>query len=822
MKKNLTFLMMSLSLILRVTLQPVQAQQQESSKVAQQGSSKISGIVTDAETKAPVAFATIALLEDDTRKPVNGAMSDEKGRFTISKVTAGKYKLKVNFLGYTPTFSPVLTITGKDEVIDVGNITLTPDAKALREVKIVGERPLVEEKVDRTVYNADKDISNAGGTAADLLQKVPSLSVDPDGNVQLRGSANVQVLINNKPSAILAGNLSEALKQIPADMIKAVEVITSPSSRYDAEGTAGIINIITKKEGGQGINGSAAITGGTRANNGNGSLSVRRGNLGLNGRLGVNHFTSNSSLTNTTFVPTANSTSIQGGSMDFNGAFINSQLEFDYSLTPKSTILGSVRVSGANTLQKNDQEVSMVRDNKVLQDFNNAIRSKSLRLSTDYNLDFTRTFSKPQQELSILALYSVANADNTIRQRYANDGEEPYLLKRNTNEGSNKELTFQVDYVQPFDNKSLLEVGAKSILRKVRSDAFYRSTDLLSGAGADIVDEMRYGQDVYAAYLTYGFTAFQQLQVKLGGRYEYTDIQADIASQGAGFTSDYDNITPSLALAYTHKEKHTYKANFTQRIQRPSLYYLNPYRMEQTSNTVLQGNPDLKPELTNLLEIGYSTYLKTTSLSATLYSRFTDNAIEALANIDAQDVVTLTFRNIARKESYGISLTGSTKPMKSWTLGGSLNLYHMSLQSTYNSNSGWINNLNLYSSYIFAKGFSAQANWVRNSRNVQLLGSYAPFSFHSLAFKKEMFDKRGGLSLTFDNPFRANMRMRGDAEVTSTPISPIAYEKVVLISNYNRAVRVTLDYRFGKADKQKAIRKSKSIRNDDVKQGEGS
>ncbi|WP_101443398.1 TonB-dependent receptor domain-containing protein [Pontibacter ramchanderi] len=835
MKKSLLLALLGLSTVPALAQAPQAAPQQATAVMAApRGNATIVGIVQDADTKKPVEFATVALISMATGKPIDGAMADDKGRFTISKVGVGKYRLQVSFLGYQQKLVEDVTVTSDNASVNVGVVAIASDAKKLNEVVITGEKPLVEEKIDRTVYNAEKDITNTGGNAADVLQKVPSLALDNDGNVQLRGSSNVRVLINNKPSAIMAGSVADALKQIPADQIKSVEVITSPSAKYDAEGTAGIVNIITKKDGGlQGVTGSVAATAGTRASSGNASLNIRRGKLGINGTFGGNMFYNHGNMTNT--IISENNTSFQSGKTRINGRFMNALLGFDYDINPKNNISGGIRSNGGIFRMENDQDVFSGQGSALSQDFRNEIRNRNGRIGTDYNLDYTHTFKKPGQELALLSLYSITDTENNIRQDNFNTGQDPFRLIRNMNDGANKELTFQADYTHPFANKTLFEIGTKSILRDVESDALNRTIPVGRSEDRNLVDFL-YEQDVYASYMTYGFMLKKTLNVKLGGRYEYTDIKGQYKSiandnepQESNFVDDYDNFIPSVALSYTLNQKHTFKANFTQRIQRPSFFFLNPYVQEQTSNTRVQGNPKLDAELTDLYELGYSTFFKTTSLNVTGYMRQTDNAIETVASISSEfdeqtqkniDITTLTFANIAKNKTYGVSLFGNTKPTNNWTIGGSSNFYYVDLNAGDNRrNSGWMYNVNMNSSYNLGKGITAQFNGGFNSRRIQLLGEFAAFSYHTLAFKKELFDKKGGISLGMDNPFRRSMKMRNDVDVAGTEESR-GYTQQIRINNFNRGFRVSFDYRFGKMDQQRAPKRKKSIRNDDAKQGD--
>jgi outer membrane receptor protein involved in Fe transport len=824
MKKNLLLLLLGLSTTAVLAQTPQGSSQPQQTAIpgtaTPKGNAKVSGSVVDADTKQPIEFATVALISLSTGKPVDGTMVDDKGNFTLQKVAAGQYKLNVSFLGYQLRTVENVTVASDNAEVKVGTVSLASDSKKLSEVVITGEKPLVEEKIDRTVYNAEKDITNAGGNAADVLQKVPALSVDTDGNVQLRGSSNVRVLINNKPSSIMAGSVADALKQIPADMIRSVEVITSPSAKYDAEGTAGIINIITKKDSGlQGVNGAVSATAGTRSSNGNASLNVRRGKFGINANASAVQFYNHGDMTNVTILPKYSvpsdfrSVREQFGDMKIRGGFLNAQLGFDYDITPKNSLSGSVRRNGGEFKMENDQRQVFTTNGETVDslNFHTDVLNRNKRQGTDFNLDFVHTFNKPQQELAFLSQYSVMDTDTRNYQDRYNVGEVPFYLQRNNNEGGNNELTLQVDYVHPFENKTTLEVGAKLIFRDVSSDGFYH--DIHPEAEFTEQEVFDYGQDVYASYLTYGFAVKKKLNVKLGGRYEHTDINANLYTADQAFSDSYDNIIPSVALSYTLKDKHTLKANFTQRIQRPSLFYLNPFDQEQAPGTVVRGNPNLDAELTDLYELGYSTFFGSSSISTNLYMRQTNNAIETVPQLEGNTTV-LTFANVAVNKTYGMSLFGSVKPVKAWTIGGSSNIYFVDLKSSQYENKGWMYNINMNSAYTFGKGFSAQFNGGFNSRRVQLQGSFASFSYHTLAFKKELFAGKGGISLGLDNPFRASMTMKND-------VNALDYEQHMRINNYNRGARVTFDYRFGKMDQQRAPKRKRSIRNDDAKQGDG-
>ncbi len=794
---------------------------------------KISGVVTDSTTSKPVEFATVSLVSIATGKPVDGTVTDARGRFTLSRVAYGSYSVTVSFIGYEPYTRPAFTVSEKDPEVELGRIVLKPIQNKLKEVTVVGEKPLIEDKVDRMVYNAEQDITNIGGNASDVLKKVPSLSVDLDGNVQLRGSANVRVLINNKPSSIMANSVAEALRQIPSDMIKSVEVITSPSAKYDAEGTAGIINIITKKNTLYGVNGSVGGSLGSRSANGNGNVNIRRGKVGFNASLGTHQQYNNKSENELerfiTEIPGAeaySSTLNQNGDFSRRGGGVFGQLGFDADLDSSNTIsVGMNLYRGTFRNRGNQFSRTVTKDGTQIIDTD--LSSQNKNNSLDLNLGYTHIF-KPQQELSVLGQWtngkmnSLSNQDNYLDQNEFIDN-----LLRNTNEGFNREMTFQVDYTHPFKNKTSLEVGSKAILRHAESDAMYRREFLSTGVQTETPNAFTYDQDVYSAYASYGFKLLKNYNVKSGARFEYTDLQGNyIAPARPAFTDNYSNFIPNILVSRNFKSQ-TVRAGYTQRIQRPQIWYLNPYVNEQDPKNVSFGNPELEPELTHSYELGYSNYFKTSSINLSVYWRQTNNAIESVRRIVGQgdglpidettwqkeNVAYTTYYNIGKNATYGLSLSGNTKPMPKWNIGGSLNLNYINLRSVLQNNAAWQYNVNVNSGYDFGKGLAAQFFGSYSSPRPTIQGKFSGFYYSSFSVRKELWQKKGSLSLGVDNPFAKAIRFKSE-------LSNETFVQNSLSQNYNRGVRVSFSYRFGKMEMNQQPRRKKTIRNDDAKAGE--
>ncbi len=780
---------------------------------------KVTGLVIDSLSRQPVQFATVTLTSTVTGKPVDGTLTNAQGFFSFSQVRRGSYSLTTSFLGYESSTQPTFIVSATRKEIAFNKILLNVSATKLQEVTIVAEKPLIEDKGDRLVYNAENDISNLGTTASDVLRKVPSVTVDADGNVQLRGSSNMRVLMNGKPSSILATNLAEALKQIPADIIKSVEVITSPSAKYDAEGTGGIINIITKKNNLAGVNGKVSVSGGNRGRYGTGSLNARRGKFGINSNLslyGNNNRSSIELVRESAEGVAVNNLYQNGSSRNLNNGFYG-QIEFDFDPDTLNAFTLSLSYNKNNylgTRQQNSLFVTPEERQQQYYDLRNIWGSNGL----DANFGYTHTF-KTKQELAVLAQVNRRESFDIYDNLQLNADRALIMRQLNDNDAPSQEKTLQVDYTQTFGNESVLEVGLKSIRRDSQSDAHYNFL-FPNRQDSLLINNFAYDQDVYAAYFTYAIQLKKKYNVALGSRYEFTHTQGKFENIAANeltrsmFKNDYDNLIPSISVARSFKEIHTVRASYTQRIQRPQIWLLNPYEMVEDFNNIYQGNPELDAELTHSYELGYSTYFKTNSLNASLFLRQTDNAIQELATQEKRtikgeevDVLLTTNANIARNVAYGFSLSGVTKPMPAWSVSPSLNLNYVNLKSPSFSNSGWQYNFTLNSSYEFKKGISAQFYGGYNSPKHSLQGEQRGYSYTSISVRKKFFKEKGAISVGVNNPF--NKTIRNGSTITTDTFSQNS-------TYYNpaRHWRISLDFNFGKMTSTQ--RQKKAIQNDDA------
>lgn len=787
-----------------------------------QGDSKISGIVLDSAAARGVEFASIALFNAADNKAIDGTTADESGKFAIVKVAPGTYKLMISFIGYKDKALSVKVEKGKDVVL--GSIQLVSSVQNLAEVTITGEKSLVEEKVDRLVFNAEKDITSKGGDASDLLRKVPMLSVDLDGNVSLRGSSNIRVLINNKPSTIIAANVADALKQIPADMIKSVEVITSPSAKYDAEGSGGIINIITKKNNLQGLTLNIDSGVGNRGSNLGLNGSYRKGKMGFTlggfGRAFYNKATS--VLDQTTYLGGSSFLTNQSSTAKDRGLFGQYSLGWDYDLGKNQALSAGLRYGTRNFIQKQDLTINQY-ENSVLN--NSSLRKvdrKDLSGTVDFNIDYIRTF-KPQQEWSISTLYSRTGLTNNFNTDLLNESGAVNSKLKNENKNENSELTLQTDYQTPLGKNQLIEFGAKGIFRTVNSDFKY----LTAGESGDFVlsttnpaGALNYKQNVAAGYLSYTLSTKNKYTFKLGTRYEYTGITADMGENKPIDIPAYGNLVPSINVSKALSGSTTLKAAYNRRIQRPGIQQLNPNVNLSNPQSISTGNPALSPELTDNFEVALSTNIKKTYINASVFARQTNNSITQvrMAVDTLQGAIVTTYENIGKQRAYGANIFANVYLTPKWTLNGSIDILHSYLEgqttgldgtSQAMSNSGFNYGGRLMSQISLQNGWGLQAFGFYRGKEIQLQGTRTGFYIYSLGFKKDFANKKGSIGFGAENFLTKGVRFTSD--LTSPQFVQTGATQL-----YNRNFKVTFSYSIGKMSFNAPKKKTKSVNNTDV------
>ena len=791
---------------------------------APKGNSKITGFVIDSAATKAIEFANIALYSKATGKPIDGTMADEKGKFTLKSIAAGDYKLMISFIGFKDKTIDNIKLT-KGQELDLGVVKMSPDIRTLDEVVVTGEKSLIEEKVDRLVYNAEKDLSARGGDASDVLKKVPMLSVDLDGNVSLRGSQNIRVLINNKPSTIVASSIADALKMIPADLIKSVEVITSPSAKYDAEGSAGIINIITKKSTLQGLTLSADAGVGARGSNLSLNGNYRQGKLGITlggfGRMFYNKAAT--TLDQTTLQNGVSLLTKQATSAYDNGLFGRYNIGFDYELAKNQSLTAGISFGTRNMIRTQDMTSNLFKNNALSSTTYRDVTTKDLSNNVDMNLDYIRTFKVPGREWSISTQYSRNNLTNNFNADLLSESNSLLSRQKNLNANLNQEATLQTDYQTPIKKNQMLEFGAKTIIRQVNSDYSYQvagSTGAFAADARNPVGSLNYNQNIVAGYLSYTYSTANKYTFKAGSRYEYTTIDAKDQIGKISIPS-YGVLVPSINVSKSIKAGTTLKAAYNRRIQRPGLQQLNPNYNAANPFNISIGNPNLKPEMTNNFELSLSTSIKKTYLNASVFTRSTNNSITRLSapSDTLAGAIITTFQNIGKQQVMGANVFANVYLTPKWTLNGGVDLYYNYLEgkvqgfdgtSISASNSGWVIGGRIMSSLALNKGWAMQLHGGMRGNQVTLQGTQGSFYMYSFGIKKDLPNKKGSFGLATEN-FLGGMKMK------STSISPVLNQ--TMVNNiYNQNIKLTFSYKIGKMTFV-APKKTKGVKNDDVKEG---
>lgn len=787
------------------------------------GTAKITGYIVDSTGGKSIEFASVALYNKSTGQAMDGTVADEKGKFVLNKLIAGDFKLLISFIGYQNKTIDNITLA-KGQELDLGSIKLSSNVKTLNEVTVTGQAALIEEKVDRLVYNAEKDIAAKGGDATDVLRKVPLLTVDLDGNVSLRGSQNIRVLINNKPSTIIASSVADALKQIPADQIKTVEVITSPSAKYDAEGSGGIINIITKKNSLQGLSLNIDSGVGNRGSMLGLNGSYRKGKAGVTlggfGR-GIYNTITKTTLNQMSMVGDVTTLTRQEGNGSSKGLFGQYNLGFDYDLAKNQSLAAGVRYGMRNFITQQDLITKFFTNGLPGDNSGRNVESKNLSGTLDANVDYLHTF-KPQQEWSVSTLYSRNDLTNNFDADILNNAGSITNRQRNVNKNINQEFTLQTDYQTPIKKNQLIEFGAKGIFRQVNSDFSYFSAE---SAGNYIPEvnkpsgELLYHQNIAAGYSSYTYTTKSRYTFKGGLRYEHTFIDASDRNGRIGI-GNYGVLVPSFNASKTIKGT-TLKLGYNRRIQRPGLAQLNPNFNTANPQNITIGNPELRPELTNNFELGVSKNIKKTFINTTFFGRITNNAITQVrqpSDTLAGAIVT-TFENIGKQHAYGANIFANVAATTKINIGIFGNIYYTSLTGQATGENGLSENIKhsgmvisggLFSQATFANGWGAQAFGFLQGNQVQLQGNQGGFGFYTVGVKKDFKNKKGSLGLAAENFLSKRYTIH-------TELQSLNFNQVNNVYLYNRGIRLTFTYKIGKMTMDPPKKKAKSVNNDDVK-----
>ena len=740
----------------------------------------ISGKVIDALSKQPLEYATIVIKNTETQK-ISGSITDAKGIFSV-KTPAGFYEISVEFISFKSKKYPKQNIT-KD--LDLGTITLSEDSKSLDEVVIIAEKTTVDIRLDKKVFNIGKDLSIRGGNASDVLGNVPSVQVDVEGTVSLRGNENVTILIDGRPSALVGLNGAEALRQIPAEAIEKVEVITSPSARYDAEGTAGILNIILRKNKLTGFNGSLQLDLGYPERLGtafNANWRTKKWNLFTNTGFRYNETLGNA-LSESNFLSSNAQNALVVEQRNFGrlGRSIFTSFGAEYYLSQNSSIIGNIVFNGGNDDDVNTNEIDRF-------DANGNINEATFRREAEgedenrlqYTLDYVNTFDGKGKKLSINLQYSTEMEDilNNITEidtqtNILND------LEQVIEEQNEDRALLQIDYVHPVGENIQYEAGYRGNYRDI-FNSFYLAERQVFPDGplvpdAGLNNSFNYEEFVNAAYFQYG-QKFNKISFLGGLRYEYTTTEIVQQTSTTSSKRNYGNLFPTVNLGYEFRDGENMTIGYNRRIRRPRGRNLNPFPSRSSEANIYTGNVNLNPVITDAFDIGYLKRWDKFTLSTSLYYNISNDNWERIQEdtgdvTDNGDPITRRFPiNLSTQERLGLEFTLNYRPFKIWNINSDFNLFRVTTDGDYTNpttnvtqsfdfeNTAFFIRLNQKITLPGKTDLQINTNYRGPSQNAQTK-SQGVFSMN-LAASKDLFNEKASISLNFSDVFNSRISRR--------------------------------------------------------------
>ncbi|MEX0662823.1 MAG: TonB-dependent receptor [Balneolaceae bacterium] len=770
-----------------------------------QGEGEIKGVIVDQQGNA-VPNASVALFDETETDTITGVVSNAEGEFTLES-EPGNFIIRVSYISYSDFTTDIVVTEG--EATDLGRITLTPADAELEEVLVEGERSYMEMNFDSRSFNVGSDITSLGGSALDVLDNVPSITTDFEGNVSLRGNQGVQVLINNRPSSLVRSG-TDALASIPASMIEEIEIITNPSSRYAAEGTAGIINIILVDNQELGFNGSIQSNVGYPHDHGAGvNLNYYKNNI--NWFLNLDFEYEREPESGSTF---------QSVNADTSYAFsetsdvIESEVEgsayfgADFFLPADQLLTVSSRISLEDGEEDSDRfytdydtgQPGVYRDVSddwdILRLSNRRDIEQSREQDYDVRLQYENKFEGDDHRLTVDADYEFGNQneDESLFE-VVEEGSADSQNQRTFSDEVYSELRFDTDYERPIGDAGRFEAGTRLNFEWEEND--YIAEEFINNnwepleEGVGVSDNFTYSENVNAAYVNYS-GSFDAFTYQMGLRAENTQIESRLDEVGEQSDQNYTNLFPSLFLSYSLNEQNSFQVSYSRRISRPWSGLLLPFTEISDNRSRQVGNPDLDPEIGNSYELGYLKMWESGSLLSSVYYRYRTGVIERVSTIDSEGITTRRPINLATEDAWGIEFSADQDLFEDLQLSGSVNLYQSNRDGEfegeiYTSESESFNS-RLRLRWEFLEGWNFQSNVYYRGARQTTQGQESGSAFVGTGLAKELFDGRGSLSLNVRDLFNSR---QSDDEI----INPTSYTN----SQYSwstRSARLNFRYNF--------------------------
>jgi len=729
---------------------------------SQENKLTVSGKIIDSDYNTPLEYATISIYDSEKKNLINGVISDNSGFFSI-EVKKGLYDIKIEYISFRTKSLEKIDVQNS---IDLGNINISIDENLLDEIEVVGEKTEIEIKLDKTVYNIGKDLTLKGSSVSDVLDNLPSLEVDVDGNVSLRGNQSVRILINGKPSGLVGISSNDALKQFPSESVEKVEVITSPSARYNAEGTAGIINIVLRKNKLAGLNGSASLNLGDPRRVGiSTNLNYRTKKISLFSNIGDNSTKYINGFKNETEYFTnseKNNFLYENGerNSERNSNYYNGGVE--YFFNEKTSFVASFVNNSSDGLTNTSNLIDQTFDNinslsERLEDENEIDENK------EFSFNFSKKFNDKGHELTIdyqkqksFEIESSSILNNKLKPIFERNLSE----KITTDENQNSEL-YKVDYVLPIGEEGQFEAGFRRSNQHQKIDYLVEKEDNSGNFISDnnLSNTLLYNEKVNAYYTQYG-NKKNNFSYLVGLRFEESITNVTQVVNGDNTQKKYNDLFPTLNLAIELKEDETITLGYNRRIRRARSYFINPFPSRSSITNIFQGNPNIEPTYSNGIDLGYLKRFSQTTINGSIYFRkstgeftfITENTGESvLVNGNLVPVIRRTPINLASNSQTGVEFNVNYTKSKLWRVRGNINFFESNLKGEYNGviydskNFSWSGRLNNYLKIFSSVDWQTSLSY-RAPQKTAVSNRKARISSNTALSKDLMKDK---LTLTF-------------------------------------------------------------------------
>lgn len=725
---------------------------------------QISGTIIESASQQPVPFATVSAHDVSSQQIVTATTSNEQGHFRLTTPTSEIY-LQISFMGYETQIIREFNVDGN--TANLGTITLRENAQQLEMVEVRGEKSVVEFKLDRRVFNVGQDLATTGMGALDVLNNVPSVNVDIEGQITLRGNAGVQILINGKPS-VLSDDGSTALSTITADMIESIEVITNPSAKYEAEGSSGIINIILKKEEKKGFNGSVSVNTGIPDNHSIGvSLNRRTENFNFFTQFGAGY------RSIPTFRESVNNNLVDGtrvasdGTEYRNERFFNITLGTDYHINDLNvlTLSGSFAFEDENQPSETDFLITDA-ENQLISQYTRNETTTADNPKYQYDLQYEKKFANHEEHLlQIAAQGSFFGKDQ--ESDFVNTPVEGAQLDPNQKTETHfyqRDYIFKLDYVNPITEKYTIEAGAQYDINDVGNEfAVYNQTSTGDyEIVTDLTNDFRYDQKVLGLYGTGAYEA-EKWGIKVGARLEFTDLNTLLVTTDQANNQNFANLFPSFHATYKASKLISFQAGYSRRIYRPRLWDLNPFFNIRNNYNFRMGNPLLEPEFSDSYEITAIFVVDKVSFNASVYNLYTSDIIERVSIFIDNRNITMPV-NIGTRNQTGFEWNGKYTPSKWFTLNGDFNFGYFVRNGDFEEQSFDFSGTQWFTRWTgrfkLKAGFEFEVTGQYNSPYETVQGNMSGFAFMDIGGRKKLWDGKGVINFSVRDVFASRINER--------------------------------------------------------------